>query len=168
MIKNIKFILLVFFIGGLFQAIAGRSKEQSSPSVRQKKLKENPKQLEKLSGFEAKKKSAEFKAKGKSKSPFVSSKKRDLKNKRKVAGMAYQCSEIWTDEFSFGYIQVGSKCDSDENLCLAHFYIARNYCEEGSLVRHYCDPKQPSLYSTEKIPCEKSCEFSGLSGLCIK
>ena len=167
MIKSVQSILLLFFIGALFQAVALQSEETSSSSIKSEKLKENPKNVEKSIEFEAKEnKSAQIKDKKKSRSVF--GKKTDRKNKRKVAGMAYQCSETWTDEFSFGYIQVGSKCDSNESLCLAHFYIARNYCEEGALIRYYCDPKQPSLFSTEKIKCEKSCEFSGLSGACIR
>ena len=89
--------------------------------------------------------------------------------KRKVAGeQAYNCSEFWTDEFSYGYVQVGSKCSSDSSFCFAFFHIHRNYCEGDNLIRHYCDPKQPSLVSTETIKCKKSCEFSGLSGTCVK
>ena len=92
----------------------------------------------------------------------------ESKDKRQIAGTAYNCSEFWTNEFSAGYIQVGAKCASEDSLCLAFFHVARNYCEESHLIRYYCDPKQPSLFSTEKIKCEKSCEFSGLSGVCVK
>ncbi|MDE0092519.1 MAG: hypothetical protein OXN83_04450 [Oligoflexia bacterium] len=87
---------------------------------------------------------------------------------RKVASVPYSCSEVWTDEFSFGYVKVGATCSSEDSLCFAFFHIARNYCEGDILIRHYCDPKQPSLVATEKIECKKSCEFSGLSGVCVK
>lgn len=95
-------------------------------------------------------------------------KKSAQKEKRQVAGSSYQCDEVWTDEFSFGYVQVGSQCNSDEDLCLAFFHVSRNFCKGSYLIRHYCDPKQASLYSTEQIKCENSCKFSGLSGVCVK
>ena len=62
---------------------------------------------------------------------------------RKVAGeeQAYECSEFWTDEFSYGYIQVGLKCSSESSFCFAFFQIHRNYCEGNNLIRHYCDPQ---------------------------
>ena len=92
------------------------------------------------------------------------------KNKRQVAGgsMAYNCSQVWTNEFSSGYVQVGSKCNSDTDFCLAFFHIERNYCEGDKLIRFYCDPKQLALYSKETIKCAKGCEFAELSGACIK
>ena len=90
--------------------------------------------------------------------------------KRKVAGEepAYKCSEFWTDEFSYGYVQLGVKCSTKSSFCISFLHIERNYCEGDDLIRYYCDPNQPALFSTEIIKCKKSCEFSGLSGTCVK
>ena len=88
-------------------------------------------------------------------------------SKRKVAN-AYNCSEYWSDEYTFGYIQVGVGCSSKDNLCIAFYHIERNQCENGDLIRYYCDPRVESLYSTKKIKCDKGCQFAGLSATCIK
>ena len=154
MIANTKYILILLFMGLLLQVSALDSEKTNNwdPSAGASNI-----------AMEGDKK-AEMA--GDSKAKNLKNKK--SRQKRQVAGMAYNCSEFWTDEFSVGYVQVGSRCSSDDGLCVAFFHVARNYCEEDHLVRYYCDPKQPSLFSTEKIKCKKSCEFSGLSGACIK
>ncbi|MCY4321485.1 MAG: hypothetical protein OXC37_03650 [Bdellovibrionaceae bacterium] len=92
-------------------------------------------------------------------------------NERKVSSsesVSYSCTEVWTDKFSFGYVQVGSTCDPDKTVCIAFFQIERNYCEGDKLVRFYCDPKSRDMYAEEKITCEKGCGTIDYSSACIK
>ena len=163
MMKSIRYILISLFIGLLFQTAALKFEETADSSAKGSLVFQTTAE----EGSQKAEKSADS-TKDVEKNKKTVNKKSAQKDKRQIAGTAYNCSEFWTDEFSIGYVQVGTKCSSEDSLCLAFFHIARNYCEEGNLIRYYCDPKQPSLFSTEKIKCEKSCEFSGLSGSCVK
>lgn len=158
--KSISLILSLFFIGASPKISAVES-QYSMPFLQKTFLAKNAENLIK-SKIEKKisKPKKEIQKKPDSKT----------KKKRAVAGeaMAYTCSEVGSDEFSFGYVQVGSKCAPDANFCLAFSHVERNYCEGDKLIRFYCDPKQFALYSKEKIKCEKGCEFKSMSGSCIK
>ena len=144
---SIKTVLILFCLSFLFPAQSEEpSKVSKQPTVEK----------------------SEKKASTKDNKAAQTEKQAKQEDKRKIAGMAHKCSEYWTDEFSFGYVTVGATCPPEENLCFAFFHVERNYCEGNTLIRHYCDPKQPSLISTEKIICKKSCEFSDLSGVCVK
>ena len=162
-----KYLLILFLLGVPFQVSFAESKKRSAePHQRAMAVKNlTVENSQKAKTDSANSLNSKKKAKGEEES--VDNKNINKQGKRQIAGTAYNCSEVWTDEFSFGYIKVGTKCSTEENLCLAFFHVARNYCEGDSLVRYYCDPKQPSLFSTEKISCKNSCEFSGLSGVCV-
>ena len=49
----------------------------------------------------------------------------EKENKKPVSGESatYDCSEVWTDKFSPGYIQLGSKCDpkQDPNSAIENY-----------------------------------------------
>ena len=94
----------------------------------------------------------------------------EKENKKPVSGESatYDCSEVWTDKFSPGYIQLGSKCNPKQDVCIAFFHVERNYCEGDKLIRLYCDPTKPSMYSEEKIICEKGCGLIDYYSACIK
>ncbi|MCZ0932673.1 MAG: hypothetical protein OXJ52_05950 [Oligoflexia bacterium] len=162
----------IFFIGVLFYTVALESEEtvdnSSTESLISQVFTEKSSQKVKKTADSKNEDKKPAKTEDVKEDKKTANKDSAQKGKRQVAGTAYSCSELWTDEFSAGYVQVGAKCSPGDSLCLAFFHIARNYCEEDHLIRYYCDPKQPSLFSTEKIKCEKSCEFSGLSGVCIK
>ena len=171
--RYIKTILTLFFIGFLFQLGFLSTEIESQQSINSKKLsqpdnsKDKDNKMEKSKSSEVKKEGDKL-AENKNKKA-VANKTANKKKKRQVASkIAYSCTEFGTDKFSPGYIQLGAKCSSDDNLCLSFFHVERNYCEGDYLIRYYCAPNQPSLFSTEKIKCKKSCEFSGLSGVCIK
>ena len=80
----------------------------------------------------------------------------------------YGCSEVWTDKFSLGYVELGTKCNPGEEFCIAFFHIERNYCDGDELVRFYCDLTKPLMYSEEKILCEKGCGLIDYYSACIK
>lgn len=81
---------------------------------------------------------------------------------------AYSCTEHFQDKYSAGYIQIGYGCDPLEELCIAYFHIQRNRCDAEYLIRYFCDPQKESLFSSKRIKCDKTCEFKGLSGVCVK
>ena len=164
MMKNITLIL--FFVGALFQVGALSTASESKPALQSQKLSKSETK-DKQDNTETKADLA--KIDNKQENEKKAGKIANQEDKRQVASEpAYSCTEYWTDEFSNGYIQLGIKCSAEDSLCVAFFHIARNHCEKGNLIRYYCDPKQPSLFSTEKIKCEKSCESSGLSDVCVK
>ena len=182
--KNRNTILILLLVGVLFQMGTFSRANESKPIEDKQKLSQSKDKIEENNSFEIKtaKEPESAKLKNEKEEEAIAKNKNHKENKKMVTDKivnqdnqrqvasetAYSCTEFWTDEFSAGYIQLGSNCSPDENLCLAFFHIERNYCEGDYLIRYYCDPKQPALFSTEKIKCKKSCGFSGLSDTCLK
>ena len=180
--KNRDTILILLLVGVLFQMGTFSRANESKPIEDKQKLSQSKDKTEENNSFEIKTAKEPESAKLKNEKEAIAKNKNHKENKKMVTDKivnqdnqrqvasetAYSCTEFWTDEFSAGYIQLGSNCSPDENLCLAFFHIERNYCEGDHLIRYYCDPKQPALFSTEKIKCKKSCGFSGLSDTCLK
>lgn len=76
------------------------------------------------------------------------------------------CFSSYEDEFSPSYIQIRSKCDFNETLCLGFNSTLKSWCKEDkkTLVYYDCDSKKEDLVSIKDVECEKSC----VSGACTK
>ena len=158
--KILKYIFTIFFVVFGQKVLANKGLEDNDKKA-------NPKAVQKALDSKNTPKNVDLKETA----ALLSSKSepKNFKEKRKIANLKnFSCSETYTDEFSYGYIQLGSECDSSESLCIGFYRVERNRCEKTDLIRYYCDPLSSALYSTKTIKCKKGCQFEGLSATCIK
>ena len=77
-----------------------------------------------------------------------------------------RCFSSYKDEFSPSYIQISSKCDVNETLCLGFNSTLKSWCKKNNktLMYYYCNAKKEDLVSIKDVECKKSC----VSGACTR
>ena len=76
------------------------------------------------------------------------------------------CFSSYEDEFSPSYVQISSKCDVKETLCLGFNSTLKSWCKEDNktLMYYYCNAEKEDLVSIKDVECEESC----VSGACTR